>query len=425
MNCKNCNARLPEGEAVCPNCGFHNKTVWKRVLAFACAAILLSVLVCTALYALGVADFGLKENNAQYKSSYTVSDKKVLKKSNTVIATVGDRKLTNELLQIYYSIEVVEFITNYSNYLGYFGLDYTKPLDEQYFSAADKITWQQKFLDGALNTWYMYAIMDLTAKEEGYVYDQELIKSIENLPNHLKELAEKNKYSSAQEMIEADFGAACTAEAYLQYLSEYYKGVAFLSSKYDTMTPTQQEIDTYFAENQKELEQNGIKKTSGKYVDVRHILIEPQGGKEDEKGNVTYSQEEWDKCGAEAQAILDEWLAGEATETSFGELANKYSKDPGSNTKGSLYEQVAAGKMVEEFDAWIFDESRVPGHYGLVKTEFGYHVMYYVGSEDIWICEVRNMILSDRTDAYIQQVQKSLPLEVTYKNIVLGQLVLE
>lgn len=422
MNCKNCNVQLKEGVTICPNCGKNNRCLWKRILAAFCAVVLLAVVVCAALYGFGIVDFGIRENNAQYKGSYTVSDKKALNKSNVIIAVAGGKELTNGDLQIYYSMEAIEFITEYSEYLSYLNLDYQKPLDKQYYSKSQEITWQQKFLDGALNTWHLYTMMNLAAQDEGYVFDDDLKQTIAKLSENLEELAKENNYRSADEMIREDFGGACTVEAYLRYLENYYKGIAYLGSKYDIMTPTQQEIEDYFTKNQKTLEESGIKKTSGKYVDVRHILIQPKGGTKDEDGNVTYTQAEWDTCYASAKAVLEEWLAGAATEDSFAELANKYSEDPGSNTKGGLYTQVASGKMVEAFDEWIFDENRGTGDYGIVKTEHGYHIMYFVDSEDIWISEVRNMIVSDRADAYLKEIEKRYPIQVTYKNIVLGKL---
>ena len=115
-------------------------------------------------------------------------------------------------------------------------------------------------------------------------------------------------------------------------------------------------------------------------VDVRHILIMPEGGTKDESGtNITYSEEDWEACRAAAQAVLDEYLAGEKTEKAFGELANKYSDDQdGKVTNGGLYSNVATGQMVKPFETWIFDGSRQPGDTDLVKTEYGYHVMYFV-----------------------------------------------
>jgi hypothetical protein len=417
MKCKKCNAPLKKGVTKCPSCGANSKSIWKRVLAVVCAAVLLCTLVCAALYGFGVVDFGLKENNIKYRKSYTVSDRRAIRNADAVIATVGDYTLTNGELQIYYCIQAMEFITNYGDYLSYFGLDYKSPLDKQYFSEKDGITWQQKFMEGALETWYMYAVMKTAAENEGYVIGEELKQSLDQLDEKLEELALKNSYSSSQEMVASDFGGACIADAYLKYTRDYYFGIDYLGSKYDELAPTQKEIDDYFAENQSTLEESGIKKDAGKYVDVRHILIQPKSA----EGKTTYTPEEWDACKASAQAILNQWLAGEATEKTFGALAVEHSEDPGSAFKGGLYTQVAKGDMVTEFDNWLFDQNRKTGDYGLVKTKFGYHIMYFVDIEDIWISEIRDIIAGKRVDAYIEEVKKSCPMEVNYKKIVLGK----
>ncbi len=102
---------------------------------------------------------------------------------------------------------------------------------------------------------------------------------------------------------------------------------------------------------------------------IRHILIQAEEGKD-------ASDEELKK---KAEEIYQEWKDGDKTEQTFGELANKYSSDPGSNTNGGLYENVEEGYMVEEFNDWMFDPSRKVGDNGIVKTDIGYHIMYYPG----------------------------------------------
>ena len=42
--------------------------------------------------------------------------------------------------------------------------------------------------------------------------------------------------------------------------------------------------------------------------------------------------------------------------------------DPGSNTNGGLYEQVAPGVMFEGFNDWIFADGRAIGDTGLVEN---------------------------------------------------------
>jgi len=78
------------------------------------------------------------------------------------------------------------------------------------------------------------------------------------------------------------------------------------------------------------------------------------------------------------------------------------------------------GATVEEFDSWIFAEGREKGQYGLVKTKFGYHIIYYVDSEDIWVDQVREVIVTERVDAMLEEAQRLWPMEVTYRKIFLG-----
>lgn len=44
-----------------------------------------------------------------------------------------------------------------------------------------------------------------------------------------------------------------------------------------------------------------------------------------------------------------------------------------------FYYNVQKGKMVEEFENWIYDPARKAGDTAVIKTEYGYHVMYFLG----------------------------------------------
>ena len=119
-----------------------------------------------------------------------------------------------------------------------------------------------------------------------------------------------------------------------------------------------------------------------KTASVRHILVMAEA---DEDG--VYSDEAKAAAKARAEEILAEYEAGEKTEESFAALAEQYSEDTGSNTNGGLYENIGHGQMVEEFDAFCFEEHQ-PGDTGIVYGESGsyagYHVMYYVGEGDLY-----------------------------------------
>ena len=38
--------------------------------------------------------------------------------------------------------------------------------------------------------------------------------------------------------------------------------------------------------------------------------------------------------------------------------------------------------MVSSFNDWCFDESRQTGNTGIIESQYGYHVMYFVGKSD-------------------------------------------
>ncbi|MBQ8697195.1 MAG: peptidyl-prolyl cis-trans isomerase [Clostridia bacterium] len=106
--------------------------------------------------------------------------------------------------------------------------------------------------------------------------------------------------------------------------------------------------------------------------DVRHLLI-----------SVDSFDKELGLPDAEAKARAEE-LLGEmrengVSEEQFAEMAKEYSTDGGSADDGGLYTEVGKGEMVDAFDEWLFADGRTAGDMDIVYTEYGYHIMYYVG----------------------------------------------
>lgn len=113
--------------------------------------------------------------------------------------------------------------------------------------------------------------------------------------------------------------------------------------------------------------------------DVRHLLVQAGSG-----SNPT--QAEYDEAEKKAQSLLDEWKAGEATEDSFAALVSTHTSDTASASSGGLYSNVTASSSYEQgFLDWATDPTRKAGDTGLVKTGYGWHIMYYVAAKDpIW-----------------------------------------
>lgn len=121
-----------------------------------------------------------------------------------------------------------------------------------------------------------------------------------------------------------------------------------------------------------------------KMGDVRHLLVEYEGGTENEEsGEMEYSDAEKAAAKTEAEGYLKTWNDGEKTEEAFIALVKEHSDDT-SAEDGGLFENVHKNsEYVENFRNWAVDASRKPGDCEVIETEFGYHVMYYVGDSEM------------------------------------------
>ena len=355
------------------------------------------------------------------KGTYTVTDAEAVAEADEVVAKLGDMELTNAELQIYYWMQVVSFLNENASYLTYYGLDYTQPLDTQMAAIGNNQTWQQYFLSCGLDAWSCYKVLAAEAKACGFDQQNENYQAYAAaVEADVTASAEKYGYESVADMLKNVVGAGSNEESYFQYLKDYYLGYLYFNSLYEGKMPTDADIEAFYDEHMSDYIDAGIEKDDSVYVDVRHILVTPVGGTTDDEGNTTYSDEEWEEARVEAQDLLDQWLAGDATEESFGALATANTADPGSAENGGLYTYVAEGEMVPAFNDWCFDSERKTGDYGLVKTEYGYHVMYFVQSQSVWFVNAETDLLSEISEAIVPALMEKYEMSCDFSSMVLG-----
>ena len=423
-------------------------TPGKLVALIAGVAVLVAVLVGAIVYGMGgfrddVADSETSEvteetvpatvpadtgrNDVTYKGTYTVSDEEVKNLADQVVATIGEDVLTVEDLQVHYWMQVQNFMYNYAYYLSYFGLDYSQSLDTQLCTMIDEnMTWQQYFLEGALQNWHNFQAMSNVSLKEGYEITGEDKEYLDTLAANLETSAAAQEFANANELLAYNVGPGANVDAYVEYEELYIQGFVYYQDRYDAIDPSVEEMDAYFAEHESAYAENGVTK-DGNYIDVRHILVMPEGGVTDENGETVYSEEEWETCRQAAQEILDTWLAGEKTEDSFAQLANTHTADGNDSNQdgvpdGGLYTDVYEGQMVPAFNDWCFDASRQYGDYDLVRTEYGYHVMFFVKSTPIWQVAVKEDMTTELAEKIITDATAAYPMEVDYSAIALGYL---
>ena len=145
---------------------------------------------------------------------------------------------------------------------------------------------------------------------------------------------------------------------------------------------------------------------------VRHILITPEADENaknaDENG---YTKKAWKDAENKAKKILAKYEKGDKTEYSFALLAEANSDDTESTSKGQsglyggLYEGVTLGQMVPSFEEWATDKSRKYGDTGIVKSDYGYHIMYFVEDVPYYYHECENAVVSEKGDKFIDSFE--------------------
>ncbi|MGB8886446.1 MAG: peptidyl-prolyl cis-trans isomerase [Candidatus Korobacteraceae bacterium] len=108
-------------------------------------------------------------------------------------------------------------------------------------------------------------------------------------------------------------------------------------------------------------------------VTVRHILIKTPTP--DANGKV--DQKAVDAARAKAEDISKQLKAG----ANFGDLAKKYSDDPGSAKDGGLLPPITRGRTVPEFEKAAFG-TPVGQTTGIIRTSYGFHIIHVEARQD-------------------------------------------
>ena len=317
--------------------------------------------------------------------------------TKTTAVTVDGRNYSPSELTYAYANQYQNFVSTYGSYASLFGLDTSYGLSglasQQSSMSADGGTWKDYFMDAAINSLKQNQALEKYAAENGIELTDEEKQQVDDSIAEIEEAAANYGYASGDKFIAANYGVGNNLKTAKAYATEY----ALASKVY-----TQVAEETAAAVTPEEI------KEQYPSVAVRHILVKAEAAEDG-----TYTDEAKEAAKTRAEEILKEWEDGDKTEESFAALAEQYSEDTGSNTNGGLYENVLQGQMVEEFDAFCFDESRKSGDTGVVYGEStsyaGYHVMYFVGEGDPETNETgRNYIASEKMNTWLTELTEGM-----------------
>ena len=373
------------------------------------------------------------------QGSYTGTVAEIAAYKNTPVATIGKEELTNAQLQIYYQMAV----SAYREAGHEVGPDFSKPLDTQLRDLDGMtVTWQQYFLQQALDTWQSHYAMAQRSKDEvlpleeaygrneqkhaenlktkiynlnllyGYNTDYRIADAhqayLDSLESRIAELAIAKGYKTPAALAN-DFAGIGTNDTYLlDYARMMNEGYMLMTTLSYYMEPDVAAVESYFAAHEAEYAAAGITK-DGNYVNLRHILLTPDSA----------TPEGWEKCQKDADALLKKW-AKSRTEANFADLAFANSKDTGSSVNGGLYTNLAKGQLTQELDSWCFDPQRKAGDTTIIKTVDGYHILYLCAPSSIWYEHAERDLIASLIIQEISNTVEDYPMEVDYSAITLG-----
>ena len=121
---------------------------------------------------------------------------------------------------------------------------------------------------------------------------------------------------------------------------------------------------------------------------------------------------------ADAQTILDEWKAGEATEASFVELVTKYD-EAGTAATGGYYSGMKASDTNAEIEEWLTAD-RAEGDTLAVTSEDGIsYVLYYLAEgEPSWKLSAAGVLLNADLTAFLEDAIADIEIVDGKKNLV-------
>ena len=272
---------------------------------------------------------------------------------DTVVGKFNGHELSNQEF-IYYYWDVFYNLYNTYGTQFYSYIDMATPFDQQTMDGTQ--TWHQYLSSMAVYTWHQTKLLCEDASANGFTLSAEDEEYLRTNIDQLDTYAAENGYASADAYVQNLFDPCTDVASYEAYNRDMLLASAYADHLYNTTY-----TEVYDPDAQVDY-----------CVNVRHILIQAEDASNAESMAAAKTQ---------AEELYAQWQA-DPTEDNFINMAGTYTQDPGSQSTGGLYEDIYPGQMVTNFNDWCFDENRQPGDHGIVETEYGYHIMYFVGDSE-------------------------------------------
>lgn len=384
------------------------------------------------------------------RESYTVSADEAGTAAGKTVASLGSEKLTNEALQVYYLNAIRAYQAGGSEIQP----DYTTPLDMQLCPLEDgTLSWQHYFLQKAVRDWQTLQLLRSAAQEPRPITEEAYKPNetddlhgkyvaaelpvndflyqdlpcytpnkmhqayLDGLEAQLETLAEGQGYDGLEDYVSRVFGGQVSADTVVQAAMDYNFGYMYFTEESYDVTVSQEEIDAYQKKHRSELP------TEGYTVDIRHVLLIPDGARVSRNGTVSAKRAQWELCRVNAEQLLSGWRGNFLTtwdaEANFARLANENSMDAGSSLDGGSYRGIRPGQLIEALDEWCFDPERQAGDTAIIRSPLGYHIVYFSARHSDAATAAEKALVKEQLLAQVEQRRSEKTFRVNYNNAAL------
>ena len=262
---------------------------------------------------------------------------------NGAYISIGDHEITKGEFDYYYNNSYYSYVNNYGQYISYFGLDTSKPLDQQSYS--DTMTWKDYFEEQAVNQMKtIYALKD-AGEAAGFTYDA--TEDVEKNIQSISDSAEKSDMKVA-DFLTTQFGEYAKLDKIKSYMTDSSYAAAYYEEIEGAIEISDDEINTYYEENKDE------------YDSVDYLMCTIDADiPEEEAAEAESTEAETEELSEEEQA------AKEAADEAVKEAAMAEAKE---KAESMLAEATDKEAFLAVYDKYATDTETEAEHIGSAKT---------------------------------------------------------
>ena len=310
----------------------------KKLKLFTTAfVVVLALMVCFAAY-IGI--------------SKTIENSGIREK-NTVALTIGDHEINNVELNYYFVDSVNQFANTYGSYASLFGLDLTKPLDEQVVSEETGTTWADDFMTQAVDSAKsVYALCD-EAEANGFTLSDKDKNEIElAMENTAFYAMYYYGYSTMGDFLKAMYGPGSTEESYREYYTMTYTADAYGTKYTNDLVYEDADLREAEAENYSAYSNFTY---NYYYLNAEKFLADPD--------NTEYTEEEYAKAVSAAEKAAKSLTNADITDAAAldAAIAALEINAEVENAASTASSEVAYSGLNSVYADWIADSARKAG----------------------------------------------------------------